>query len=222
MMLAVTDGERHSALRKLIMRAFTPRFIDTMRERVARDADDRVARYIDSGATDFARDISDLVPVTVICDMFEIPPGDRAELLELTGSALSADHESDAAAGNSAKGELLFYFADLIESRRGRGDDSLLGLLTSETVQGRPLSDEEIMVNCYSLLLAYDETSRLAISGAVAALIEHESQWEALCSGAVSVDDAVEEVLRWTTPTAHAARTATVPHGARWPPRRTR
>lgn len=210
MMLPVTDGERHSALRKLMMRAFTPRFVNTMQERVRQDADRRIAAYLADGGQDFARDVSDMVPATVICDMFDIPESDRAELLELTGAAMSVASESDSAtAANSAKGEILFYFADLIESRRGSDDETLLGLLTGQPVQDAHLTDDEIVLNCYSLLLAGDETSRLAISGAVQALATHESQWQRLLSGAVELDSAVEEVLRWTSPTVHAARTTT-------------
>jgi cytochrome P450 len=75
-------------------------------------------------------------------------------------------------------------------------------------VDGRRLTIDEIAVNCYSLILGGDETSRISAICAVLALIENPDQWDALRTGAVTVASAVEEVIRWATPGMHVARTA--------------
>jgi cytochrome P450 len=64
------------------------------------------------------------------------------------------------------------------------------------------------MLNCYSLILGGDETARLAMIGAVQALLDHPDQWRALKEGTAGLDTAVEEMLRWTTPALHSGRTA--------------
>jgi cytochrome P450 len=81
--------------------------------------------------------------------------------------------------------------------------------VTASQVDGVPLDDDEIMLNCYSLILGGDETARLSMVGAVLALVEHPDQWRALKRGEAGLDNAVEEMLRWTTPALHSGRTAT-------------
>jgi cytochrome P450 len=76
-------------------------------------------------------------------------------------------------------------------------------------VGGKRLDEVDIVLNCYSLIMGGDETSRLAMIGAVRALIEYPGQWAALKRREVSVESAGEEVLRWTSPTMHFGRTAT-------------
>jgi cytochrome P450 len=76
-------------------------------------------------------------------------------------------------------------------------------------VDGVRLTDDEVMLNCYSLILGGDETTRLAMVGAVQALIEHPEQWRALKDGSISTASATEEILRWTAPAMHVGRTAT-------------
>lgn len=210
MMLAVTDGKRHAAIRQLVMRAFTPRRMREIEAKVAADADRRIESLIDQGEGDFAEYVADQVPLTAICDMFDIPDSDRSELLELTGSALSSRSATDDPDESfAAKNEILFYFSALVEDMQDAQNDSLLSLLIHGEVEGAPLTHQEVVLNCYSLLLAGDESSRLAINGAVKILADHPDQWRALKDGDTQVETAVDEILRWTTPTAHAGRTAT-------------
>jgi cytochrome P450 len=123
--------------------------------------------------------------------------------------ALSSDHaDSSQLDALSARNEILLYFVDLAEDRRANPGDDVISMLAKVELDGRPLTVEEIAVNCYSLLLGGDETSRISAICAVLALIEHPDQWEALRTGGVAVDSAVEEVLRWATPGMHVARTA--------------
>nr|WP_272918040.1 cytochrome P450 [Actinomadura rayongensis] len=80
-------------------------------------------------------------------------------------------------------------------------------MATAELPGGR-LSDDDIVLNCYSLIMGGDETSRLAMIGAVHAFMAYPDQWAALRNRAVTVESAGEEVLRWTTPTMHFGRAA--------------
>lgn len=139
-----------------------------------------------------------------------MPESDRAHVLSLTSSALGS-HDADGTAADAwiAKSEILLYFANLARDRRDSGHADVIALLAGSKVNGFPLDDDEIMLNCYSLILGGDETARLSMVGAALALVEHPDQWQALKQGDAGVETAVEEILRWTTPALHSGRTAT-------------
>ncbi|MEK8107170.1 cytochrome P450 [Micromonospora sp. M12] len=102
-----------------------------------------------------------------------------------------------------------FYFAKLARSRQDAPGDDILGLLIQMTKSPVALTDRELLYNAYSFLIGGDETTRLSMIGAVHALTQWPDEWNRLRAGEVSVESAVEEFLRWTTPTLHAGRVAT-------------
>jgi cytochrome P450 len=210
-MLAVTDGHYHTELRKLLLRAFAPRALEGVVRRVRQITRSLVTEAIERGHCDFARDIASVIPLETICDLLDIANNDRQYVLKLTKSALSLDEESqDADGGLAARREILVYFNELLASRRKAPGSDPISLMVTADVDGRRLEDADIILNCYSLIMGGDETSRLAMIGAIKALIENPDQWTALKNGDVSAEDAGEEVLRWTTPTMHFGRTAAV------------
>lgn len=210
-MLAVTDGQHHTDLRRLLLRAFAPRVLEDVVHRVRRITRRLVIDAIERGQCDFAQDIAAVIPLETICELLNIPVSDRQYVLKLTKSALSMNHESQQADGDlSARREILIYFSNLLEERRKAVGSDPISLMLNAEVGGRRLDDIDIILNCYSLIMGGDETSRLAMIGAVKALIENPAQWAALRNGDVTTESGAEEVLRWTTPTMHFGRTATV------------
>lgn len=210
-MLAVTDGEHHTELRRLLLRAFSPRALEPVKQRIRRTTRRLLVAAAERGDCDFAKDIASVIPLHTICDLLDVPKPDRDEVLALTKSALASDYESpDADADRIARGAILEYFLELIAARRASPGTDPISVLASAEVAGRKLDDEDIMLNSYSLIMGGDETSRLAMIGAVQAFIEFPDQWAVLRDGRVAVESATEEVLRWTTPTMHFGRTATV------------
>ncbi|MFI6374278.1 cytochrome P450 [Streptomyces sp. NPDC050546] len=209
-MLAITDGPRHADLRKVLLRAFSPKALAPIVDSVRRTVDRLLRQALERGGCDFAADVAAGIPLGAICDLLGVPDRDRDHVLSLTSSALGSEH-ADATAADAwiAKNEILLYFADLARERRGTGHSDVIGLLTTSQVDGALLDDDEIMLNCYSLILGGDETARLSMIGAVLALLEHPDQWRALKDGDAGLDRAVEEMLRWTTPALHSGRTAT-------------
>ncbi|WP_328975039.1 cytochrome P450 [Streptomyces canus] len=209
-MLAITDGDRHRELRRILMSAFTPRALQPVVASVRGTVDRLLREAIDKGSCDFAADVAAGIPLGAICDLLGVPESDRAHVLSLTSSALGS-HDADGTAADAwiAKSEILLYFANLARDRRDSGHADVIALLAGSKVNGFPLDDDEIMLNCYSLILGGDETARLSMVGAALALVEHPDQWQALKQGDAGVDTAVEEILRWTTPALHSGRTAT-------------
>ncbi|KUN96934.1 cytochrome P450 [Streptomyces caeruleatus] len=209
-MLAITDGDRHRQLRRILLSAFSPRALEPIVASVRRTVERLLREAIEKGSCDFAADVAAGIPLGAICDLLGVPDRDRAYVLSLTSSALGS-HEADSTAADAwiAKNEILLYFADLARDRRDSGHADVIALLAGSQVNGLPLDDDEIMLNCYSLILGGDETARLSMVGAALALLEHPDQWQALKRGDAAIDTAVEEILRWTTPALHSGRTAT-------------
>lgn len=211
-MLAVTDGPRHTEVRRVITGALTSVVLDPLAERIEAQVRRLVARALERDHCDFGSDVAAEVPLATICDLLAVPDGDRAYIHRLGSSSVSSHvPEHTTTAAWTAKNEILSYFIELAEQRRAAPGDDLVSLLASTCVKGRSLGTDEIVFNCYSLILGGDETTRLAMTGAVLALAENPAQWRALREGDVGIDTAVEEVLRWTTPSRHLGRLATEP-----------
>jgi cytochrome P450 len=209
-MLAVTDGPHHTELRKLLLKAFAPRALTDVVRRVRLLIRGLLEEAVERGSCDFAKDVASRIPLETICDLLEVPVADRPEVLRLTKSALASDYETPGAdVDRIARGEIILYFSDLLAERRKSPGTDPISLMATAEVGGRRLDDEDIILNCYSLIMGGDETSRLSMIGAVRAFAEHPDQWAALRNGAVTVESAGEEILRWTTPTMHFGRAAT-------------
>ncbi|MFJ4816059.1 cytochrome P450 [Streptomyces sp. NPDC088801] len=208
-LLAVMDAPRHTALRTTLLKSFSPRALRGVVAKVRARAEERVTAAVAMGECDFAVEVSDHVPMGTICDLLGVPDGDQAELLRLSKQALSSDEAGQSAEDAwLARNEILLYFAELAAHRRAAPQDDLITALTTVQVDGAPLAEEELVLNCYGLVLAGDETGRLAATGTVWNLLRHPDQWAALKEGRVEVATAVEEILRWTSPALHVGRTA--------------
>lgn len=208
-MLAVTDGGRHRQLRNVMLKAFSPRFLESVAQRVRRMTDRLIAETVARGECDFAREVAEKIPMGTICHLLGVPESDQGHLLKLTKSALSSEHEGAPEQESvQARNEILLYFLDLLDQVREKPREGVVTALATGSVGDHPLSEEEIVFNCYSLIIGGDETSRLAMIGALPALMEHPGQWKLLKDGEVGLDTAVDEVLRWTTPAMHFGRTA--------------
>ncbi|WP_158885980.1 cytochrome P450 [Amycolatopsis anabasis] len=208
-MLVVSDPPHHAKLRKLLLKTFTPRALQVIVDRLRVVTDELVAEAVAKGECDIAADVAAHVPLATICDLLDVPRQDRAEILRLTKSTISSENPDHTAMdGWMAKNDLLLYFADLAEQRRDTPHADVVSLLATAEVDGAPLPSNEVVLNCYNLILGGDETTRLAMVGAVQAFLDHPAQWERLRRGEVELDTAVEEILRWTSPAMHFGRTA--------------
>ncbi len=208
-MLAVTDGARHRALRSVLLRAFSPRVLDSVTAGVKHRVQGLVERLVGAGPVDFATAVADVVPISTICDLLSIPAADRPSLLRWNKLALSSEGPSVTENESTrARNQIVGYFVDLAEERQDHPGDDVVSLIASASIDGEPLSVIDIALNCYSLILGGDESSRVSAIGAVIALASFPEQWELVRSGAVDPNTVVEEVLRWVTPAMHFARTA--------------
>jgi cytochrome P450 len=208
-MLAVTDRPRHRELRALMWRALSPKVLDTVAAKVEQRTAALIEHVVGLESFDFATEVAEHVPMSTICDLLSIPEADRPELLRWSKGALTGADELDSL---EARNELVLYFMGLAERRRANPGDDVISTIATGLIQGELLSLEEVALNCYSLIIGGDESSRVSAVSTVRALAEHPAQWRALRDGRGDLDTAVEEALRWATPSFHFARTATRDH----------
>jgi cytochrome P450 len=95
----------------------------------------------------------------------------------LTDAAYSTNVAQNAA---EAHGELLMYLNDLLEQRRTSPQDDFVTALSQTTVDGRPLTDDEILLNCDGMLTGGLETTPLAVGGALVAFAQDPACWQQL------------------------------------------
>jgi len=209
-MAAVTDGPHHADLRAVMLKGFSPKALAPIVRSVRTVTGQLVEQAVLRGEADFATEVAARIPLAAICDLLDVPAGDRDHILRLTSTALASEDGVPTHTDTwTSKSEILLYFAELAERRRAEPGGDIVSLLVEGRVAGRPLSGEEVVLNCYSLILGGDETTRFSMIGAVRALMQNPGAWAAIKHGRVPIETAVEEVLRWTTPTLHAGRTAT-------------
>lgn len=210
-MLAVTDGPRHRAIRNLMLKSFAPRVLAPVVDGVHRHTRELVARAVASGEADFVTDVADHVPIHTMGDLMDIPHADRPRLVEWNTQTLSRHSSEDSELESlMARNEILLYLSELAAERRGNPGDDVISVLATATVDGEPLTEDEIVLNCYSLILGGDESTRMSLVGGLIALAENPEQWRRLKAGEVTSDSATEEILRWTTPAMHFGRRALV------------
>lgn len=208
-MLAVTDRPRHRELRDVMLRVFSPRVLGAVERSVRRRAFALIGMVAERGEFDFAAEVAEHIPMNTISDLLSVPEQDRPQLLCWNKLALSAEEaDADDLDSLEARGEIVGYFMDLARHRRQNPGDDVVSMIATAEVGGSQLTLEEVALNCYSLILGGDESSRVSAICAVKAFAEYPEQWHALRDGNVGVDSAVDEVLRWATPAMHFARTA--------------
>ncbi|WP_405113443.1 cytochrome P450 [Micromonospora sp. NBC_01405] len=206
-MLIITDPPRHGMIKRIISSTYTPRTVarlrDTMREVVTEALD--VAYEQD--VCDFT-DVAARLPVAVICDMLGVPKSDWDLMLRLTATALGNDPHTSVEQMREAYTDLFLYYDDLAKHRRRNPGSDVTSALVNGQIDGEPLTDEEVFLNCTGLLSGGNETTRYGTVGGLLALIDNPDSWRTLQADRSHVPSAVQEILRYASPLLHVRRTA--------------
>ncbi|MFJ4816081.1 cytochrome P450 [Streptomyces sp. NPDC088801] len=207
--LFMMDAPEHQPLRNVLRKSLTPAIRQGVVDRLAARVAALITERIGGGRFDFAEDVADKVPIWTICELLGMPEEDRPRLLELSRDALSAASTDQSPEDRWAtRTELLDYCARALEDKRDEPADDLLSAMAAAEVDGVPLTDQQIILNCYGLLLAGDHTSRLGMISAVERFGSRPDLLRGLREGSVPPAAAVEEIIRWTSPVQHVGRTA--------------
>jgi cytochrome P450 len=213
-MLVMTDPPRHTKLRHVLNRGFTPAVVERLRARLEAEVDGLLDAALQAGRCDFLMDVAAPIPVAMMCAIMGVPPEDRDGMHRLTRVAFgSADptyqlSDSERMSKGSAHSQLLAYYQTLLQARRLSPGDDLVSTLATLEVDGRRLSDQEIVLHCDNLVVGGNETTRHAAAGGLLALMDHPRELDRLRADPGLLEPAVEEILRWTSPAIHILRTA--------------
>lgn len=213
-MLIVSDPPDHTQLKRVLSRGLGPDELATAGKLAREVVRSLLAEAVTAGEVNMA-EVARRLPTRVVCGLMGVP---REEWDWLGGTMNTAFEGEDAETRRASHAEIFLYFTDLVaERRKNPGDDFVSRICVEERAtavpgEARPLTDEEIVVNCNGVLAGGNETTRYSATGAVHALIEHPDQWAALVAGGQEIiPTAAEEALRWTTPGVHVLRVATAP-----------
>ncbi|HEY1829048.1 MAG TPA: cytochrome P450 [Acidimicrobiales bacterium] len=213
-MLNMMDDPRHARIRRLVTKGLTPAAMRNLEDELRR----RIRRLLDplTDRCDLLVDVAADLPMQAICVLMGIPEEDRHRLFEYVEHIFDLPNESDYLAMTperaAASTELFAYGQALIEEkRRHPADDMLSAVVHAELPELDPpqLADGELTAFFTLLFSAGAETTRNAIAGGMLALIERPAQMTQLRANPELLPRAIEEILRWTTPSPSKRRTAT-------------
>ncbi|HSU17472.1 cytochrome P450 [Longimicrobium sp.] len=206
--LIFADPPRHTQLRGLIMRAFTPRAVAALEPRIRELSRELLDGAAQRGEMDLVADYAVPLPLMVIAEMLGAPVADRPRFRRWTDAIVALSHAvaNDARAQRAvesfaaAHDEMAAYLPALLEARRRAPQDDLLTRLVEVEVEGERLTEEDILGFFQLLLLAGHETTANLISNAVLSLVEHPDQLARIQAAPRILPGAIEEVLRFRSP----------------------
>ncbi|UOZ05531.1 cytochrome P450 [Amycolatopsis sp. WQ 127309] len=204
-MLVSTDPPRHGELRRPLNARLSARTLAAWDDRIRRAVLRFLEPALDGGEWDVAERAYEL-PMTVAGSLLGIPESDWGELVRWTAMAAAPDDtrfrvRSSGATLAIAHHQLFEYFGAQVKLRRDddQARTDLIGHLMTMTAGGAPLTDEEVVYNCYSILLGANATTPHTVSGTILALAEHEGQLRRVLDDPGLAPQLVEEGLRWTS-----------------------
>jgi cholest-4-en-3-one 26-monooxygenase len=224
-LVVMLDPPRHGPMRRAANPRFTPRGVRGRRpdlERIAQEIVSAAAPAGSSGECDFVERIAAPFPLAVIASFLGVPRKDWDLLFRWTNEVIGKEDpeyrrpsETPGQTIKRARGEVHAYFDRLIEQRRNEPRADLMSELMAAEVEGKPLTQQQLVLYCELLVEAGNETTRNAISGGLLALSEHPGEWEKLRTRPELLPTAVEEILRWVSPISHFTRVATADYELR-------
>lgn len=235
------DPPRHTRMRALVSKAFTPRRVRDLEQRIRDLSRAYLSAALQRDSFDFVADFAGLLPMDVICELVGVPAADRAELRRLAELVV---HREDGLfdvprAGMEAALALVGYYAEMIADRRaglasrqavpatgsGRAEpaDLTWALLTAE-IDGDRLSDDEIIGFLFLMVVAGNETTTKLLANALYWAWRNPAQLAKPMQDPARTGDWVSETLRYDASSQVIARTVSeeftahgqvVPAGAR-------
>jgi cytochrome P450 len=201
------DPPRHTRLRLLVNKAFTPGAVAALAPFIQRFVDDVIDTVEPRGRMDVIRDLAYPLPATVIAEMLGVPHQDRDHFKQwsddtaaLAGNLPVNLSENVVRRGIEGMRELRAYFAGIVAQRRIEPRDDLISALVKAQQEGDRLNEAELLANLVLLLNAGHETTTNLIGNGTLALLRHPDQLRRLYEDPALIPTAVEELLRYDSP----------------------
>lgn len=211
-MLIMSDPPRHTQLRQIVSRAFTPRRIAALEPHIETLVKDLLDQTPEAGNWEFVSGFAGPLPAIVIADMLGVPRDDRDQFRAWSTTLIQSNPvRGEFGAGLDAAAALYEYFTAFLAERRAHPQDDLMTALVQAEVDGEYLSEEELLGFCLLLLVAGHETTTNLLSNSAVVLAQHPDVRQQLADDPELVPAAVEELLRFDSPVQGLARTLTEP-----------
>ena len=198
------DEPDHTRLRALVRKAFTPRLIEQLRERIQMLCDDLLDAAQHKGGIELISDYALPVPATVIADLLGVPPEDRRKFHRWSSKIVSlspgAETSLEGLRAIPSVWAFIRYLRKQFEQRRFDPKDDLITALVQAEEAGDKLSEDELLAMGFLLLVAGHETTVNLIASGTLTLLEHPEQMKMLMHNPSLIKPAVEELLRYTSP----------------------
>ena len=202
------DPPRHTRMRSIVGKSFTPRRVAAMEAGVRAMAVAHLAPALEAGSFDFIADFAGLLPMDVISELVGVPPSDRAEVRRLADLVVHREEGIDDVPpeGLEAALTLAAYYADMVADRRVHERDDLTWSLLQAEIDGDRLTDDEVIGFLFLLVVAGNETTTKLLGNAWYWGWRNAAQLAKPLGDAGRVPDWVEETLRYDTSTQMLVR----------------
>jgi cytochrome P450 len=206
------DPPRHTRMRSLVSKGFTPRRVKEMGDGILRLTRRYMEPLLEKGAkgeADFVADFAGLLPMDVISEMMGVPEPDRAEVRRLADLVVHRDDglTDVPPAGMEAALVLAGYYEEMLAERKRKRRDDLTSALLDAEIDGDRLEDREIIAFLFLMVVAGNETTTKLLANALYWGRRNPDQVAKPFQDAARVDDWIEETLRYDTSSQMLART---------------
>jgi cytochrome P450 len=197
------DPPDHTRLRRLVLKAFTPRRVATLRPRVVEITSSLLDAMAGGGGTvDLLQAFALPLPVSVISELLGIPAPDQEKFRDWAHTIVATESTDEDL--QETRVAMYGYFTSLLATKRRSPSDDLLSALVTARDNDESLSEPELIALVYLLLIAGHETTVNAIANGTLALLTHPDELARLRADASLLPSAVEELLRYAGPLNHA------------------
>jgi cytochrome P450 len=209
--MVMQDPPVHTEFRKLVARGFTPRQVEAVEPKVREFVVERIERLRANGGGDIVVELFKPLPSMVVAHYLGVPEEDRKQFDGWTQAIVAANTaEGGVATAGEAVGSMMAYFAELIERRRGEPEDDTISHLVAAGVgaDGDIAGTLSILAFTFTMVTGGNDTTTGMLGGSMPLLHERPDQRQLLVNLDL-IPDAVEELLRLTSPVQGLARTTT-------------
>lgn len=211
------DPPSHTEFRKLVSRGFTPRQVEAVEPKVREFVVQRIEKLRADGGGDIVAELFKPLPSMVVAHYLGVPEEDWDQFDGWTQAIVAANTADGGVAGaletvGDAVGTMMAYFTALIERRRTDPADDTISHLVSAGVGGTDgdvSGTLSILAFTFTMVTGGNDTVTGMLGGSMPLLHERPDQRKLLADNPVLIGDAVEELLRLTSPVQGLARTAT-------------
>lgn len=207
------DPPQHGRVRGLAAVAFTARRVAVLRGHIQQITDSLLDRIGQAGVSDVMADIANPLPAIVTAEMLGMPTEDHLKLkawsqdfAEMLGNF--QHNPGRAAAVLRSVEEMTAYFLAAVRREARQPTDGLVNALTTAEVDGDRLSEDEVVANVIVTMVGGQETTTNLIGNGLLTLLRQPAEMERLRSDPGLLPSAVEELLRYESPSQHTARLA--------------